>query len=85
MHKCILFVSPQSGGWIDIIRYIRVSFVSLPRVVDELILSVWTKYEYCLSLPRVEDGLILSEYIRVSFVSLPREVVELTLSEWTKH
>jgi hypothetical protein len=66
--------------------YISVNFVSLPRMADGLISSEWMKHEYCLSLPRVENGLyVLSEYIRVSFVSLPRVADGLIISEWTKH
>ncbi len=56
------------------------SFVSLSRVADELILSERTKHEYCLSLPREEGGSILSEYISVSFLSLPRVADGLVLS-----
>jgi hypothetical protein len=36
------------------------------------------------SLPKVEDGLILSKYIRRSFVSLPRVAEGLILSEYIR-
>ncbi len=51
-EEWVLFFSPEwRMNWYYWSRW-RVSFVSLPRGSDELILSVWTKYKYCLSLPR---------------------------------
>ncbi len=69
----VLSVSPTSVEDGVISKYIRVSFVSLPRVADGLILSEWMKHEYCLSLPRAEDEVILSSGWSMSIVCLSPE------------
>ncbi len=61
------------------------SVIYLSRAADALILSEWTKHEYCLSIPRVEAGLILSEWTKQAYcLSLPEVEDVLILSKYIR-